>query len=183
MDLRDTDLPKGDVPLDLDVGIGEARVIVPDDVCVATDADVGVGNVAMFGRDHGGVDVDYEDAPDRQADRHPPAAARGRRRGRAARAQQPRASSTSTTTTSGRSTTPTRPRLVVGLRDDRAGEQIVRGRPDIPALVAGLAVLALGGVLLLDALDVFDLSFAVFAPVACAAAGAILVANGLSRGQ
>jgi hypothetical protein len=36
----------------------------------------------------------------------------------------------------------------------------VNGRPDIPALVAGLAVLALGAVLLLDALEVFDLSFA-----------------------
>jgi phage shock protein PspC (stress-responsive transcriptional regulator) len=64
VDLRDTDLPKGDVPLDLDVGIGEARVIVPDDVCVATDADVGAGNVALYGRDHGGVDVNYQDMPD-----------------------------------------------------------------------------------------------------------------------
>ena len=59
----------------------------------------------------------------------------------------------------------------------------MRGRPDIPALVAGLAVLALGGVLLLDALAVIELSFAVFAPIACAATGAILVANGLSRRQ
>jgi hypothetical protein len=57
----------------------------------------------------------------------------------------------------------------------------VRAGPDIRALVAGLAVLALGGVLLLDAFGLFDLTFAVFAPVACAAAGAILVANGLSR--
>ena len=57
----------------------------------------------------------------------------------------------------------------------------MRAGPDIRALVAGLAVLALGGVLLLDALEAIDLSFAVFAPVACAAAGAILVANGLSR--
>jgi phage shock protein PspC (stress-responsive transcriptional regulator) len=64
VDLRETDLPKGDVPLDVEVGIGEAYVIVPDDVCVATDADVGMGNVALFGRDHGGVDVKYEDAPD-----------------------------------------------------------------------------------------------------------------------
>jgi phage shock protein PspC (stress-responsive transcriptional regulator) len=63
VDLRDTDLPKGDVPLDLQVGIGEARVIVPDDVCVATEADVGIGNVHAVGRDHGGVDVNYEDAP------------------------------------------------------------------------------------------------------------------------
>ena len=59
----------------------------------------------------------------------------------------------------------------------------MNGRPDIPALVAGLAVLALGTVLMLDALGVFDLSFAVFAPVACAATGAILIANGMSRTQ
>jgi hypothetical protein len=57
----------------------------------------------------------------------------------------------------------------------------VRAGPDIPALVAGLAVLALGGVLLLDALDLIGLTFAALAPVACAVAGAILVANGLSR--
>jgi phage shock protein PspC (stress-responsive transcriptional regulator) len=64
VDLRNTDLPKGDVPLDLDLGIGEARVIVPDDVCVATDADVGVGNIAVYGRDHGGIDTTYHDAPE-----------------------------------------------------------------------------------------------------------------------
>jgi hypothetical protein len=56
-------------------------------------------------------------------------------------------------------------------------------RPDIPALVAGLAVLALGGALMLGAVEAIDLSFAVFAPIACAAVGAILVANGLSRRQ
>jgi hypothetical protein len=59
----------------------------------------------------------------------------------------------------------------------------VRARPDIRALVAGLAVLALGAVLMLEAIDAIDLSFAVFAPVACAATGAILLANGLSRGR
>lgn len=53
--------------------------------------------------------------------------------------------------------------------------------PDIPTLVAGLALLAFGGVLLLDALGVLELTFGLFAPVACAAAGAILLANGLSR--
>jgi hypothetical protein len=57
----------------------------------------------------------------------------------------------------------------------------VSGRPDIRALVAGLAVLALGAVLMLDALGVYDLTFAAFAPVACAAMGAILLANGMSR--
>jgi hypothetical protein len=55
------------------------------------------------------------------------------------------------------------------------------GRPDIPALVAGLALLALGGVLLLHALDAIELGFGAFAPIACAAAGAILLANGLNR--
>jgi hypothetical protein len=55
------------------------------------------------------------------------------------------------------------------------------GRADIPALVAGLALLALGGVLMLDALDAIGLDFGLFAPVACAVTGAILLANGLSR--
>jgi phage shock protein PspC (stress-responsive transcriptional regulator) len=62
VDLRDADLPAGDVPLDIDVGIGEARVIVPDDVCVASDAEAGIGNIDLFGTDRGGVDVDYEDS-------------------------------------------------------------------------------------------------------------------------
>jgi hypothetical protein len=57
----------------------------------------------------------------------------------------------------------------------------VRARPDIPALVAGLVVLALGGVLMLNGLDAIDLSFEAFAPIACAAVGTILLANGLSR--
>jgi hypothetical protein len=57
------------------------------------------------------------------------------------------------------------------------------GRPDVPALVAGLALLAVGGVLLLNALDAIDLGFGLFAPLACAAAGAILLANGLSRSE
>jgi hypothetical protein len=57
----------------------------------------------------------------------------------------------------------------------------VRGGPDIPGLVAGLALLAFGVVLLLDAVDTIDMSFAAFAPVACAVTGAILLANGLGR--
>jgi phage shock protein PspC (stress-responsive transcriptional regulator) len=69
IDLRDTDLPAGDVPLGIDLGLGEARVIVPDDVCVATSADVGMGNVNLFGRDNGGIDVDFDDTPDAAPDR------------------------------------------------------------------------------------------------------------------
>ncbi len=56
-----------------------------------------------------------------------------------------------------------------------------RASPDIPSLVAGVTLLAFGGVLLADALDVFDLRFEWLAPIACAAVGAILLALGLSR--
>jgi phage shock protein PspC (stress-responsive transcriptional regulator) len=68
VDLRQTDLPSGDVPLGIDLGIGEARLIVPDDVCVATDAQVGIGEVRTFERHSDGVDVDVEDLPDASAD-------------------------------------------------------------------------------------------------------------------
>jgi hypothetical protein len=60
-------------------------------------------------------------------------------------------------------------------------ESVRAARPDIPALVAGLGVLALGALLLLDALDALALTFRLFAPVACAVTGAILLASGLSR--
>jgi phage shock protein PspC (stress-responsive transcriptional regulator) len=64
VDLRQTDLPPGDVPLKIDLGVGEARVIVPEDVCVATDAKVGVGEIRTFDQHNEGVDVDYDDLPD-----------------------------------------------------------------------------------------------------------------------
>ena len=56
-------------------------------------------------------------------------------------------------------------------------------RPHVPSLVAGLALLALGGVLLLDATSAIELRFAGLAPLACAAIGAILLSAGLSRGS
>ena len=68
VDLRNTDLPAGDTQLALDVGVGEASLIVPEDVCVATDAEVGVGKVQFFERDNGGVDVDVAEQPDARAD-------------------------------------------------------------------------------------------------------------------
>ena len=54
-------------------------------------------------------------------------------------------------------------------------------RPDVPSLVAGIAVSALGAAILLDQLDALDLRFAVLAPLACAVIGASLLAAGLSR--
>jgi phage shock protein PspC (stress-responsive transcriptional regulator) len=64
IDLRRTDLPPGDVPLRVDLGVGDARVIVPRDVCVATDAHVRVGEIRTFQRSNDGVDVDVQDLPD-----------------------------------------------------------------------------------------------------------------------
>ena len=68
LDLRETDLPAGDVPIELDLGMGEARVLVPEDVCVATSADVGMGNVNLFERDNDGVDIDFSEQPDAVGD-------------------------------------------------------------------------------------------------------------------
>ena len=56
-------------------------------------------------------------------------------------------------------------------------------RPDVPSLVAGLAIAGLGGVLLADATGALELRFEWFAPVALGAVGAILLALGLSRGD
>ena len=63
LDLRQADLPAGDRTIDIDVGIGEAVVVVPDDVCVATEARIGMGATSVFDRTNGGIDVDWrEDA-------------------------------------------------------------------------------------------------------------------------
>jgi phage shock protein PspC (stress-responsive transcriptional regulator) len=68
VDLRNTDLPAGDVPLELDLGIGEARLLVAEDVCVATTTDIGMGHVSFFGRDNEGIDVDFNERPDAEGD-------------------------------------------------------------------------------------------------------------------
>jgi hypothetical protein len=57
----------------------------------------------------------------------------------------------------------------------------VRRSPDLTSVVAGLALIALGGVLLADAVGAVQLTFAALGPIACAVVGAILLAAGLSR--
>jgi hypothetical protein len=57
----------------------------------------------------------------------------------------------------------------------------MRRRPETPSLVAGIVLVAFGLVLLLDAGGALDLRFAGYAPLACAAVGAILLASGLAR--
>ncbi|HEX8123028.1 MAG TPA: PspC domain-containing protein [Solirubrobacteraceae bacterium] len=61
IDLRDVELPQGSRRVHVDVGMGEAVVLVPDDVCVSTTAELGMGGVGVFDRDTGGIDVDWED--------------------------------------------------------------------------------------------------------------------------
>ena len=57
VDLRGADLPAGDQRLDLEVGMGEAVVIVDPDVCVSADADIGAGQADVLDRGSGGLDV------------------------------------------------------------------------------------------------------------------------------
>jgi hypothetical protein len=59
----------------------------------------------------------------------------------------------------------------------------LRGRTDPASLVAGLALIALGAVLLADARGALDLRFGGAAPLVCAAVGAVLLATGLARGR
>ena len=54
-------------------------------------------------------------------------------------------------------------------------------RPDLPPLVAGFGLVVFGAVLLADALDAINLSFAAFAPLALFLVGDVLLAQGLSR--
>ena len=61
LDLRNADLPPGDRRVGLDVGMGEAILIVPEDVCVTTEARVGMGVVDVFDRENGGIDIDVTD--------------------------------------------------------------------------------------------------------------------------
>lgn len=61
VDLRGAHLPKGDTNLNLKIGMGQATLLVPRDVCVASTATIGAGAVELFNRENGGVDLDWED--------------------------------------------------------------------------------------------------------------------------
>jgi hypothetical protein len=52
---------------------------------------------------------------------------------------------------------------------------------DVTSLVAGLVLIGLGGILLLDRLDAIDLRFGYLWPALLAAIGAILVTGGLGH--
>jgi hypothetical protein len=60
---------------------------------------------------------------------------------------------------------------------------MTRRSVDAVSLVAGLVLMGLGGLLLLDHRNAIDLGFAYLAPAVTATAGAILLASGLSRAR
>ncbi len=55
-------------------------------------------------------------------------------------------------------------------------------RPEPLSLIAGLVLVVLGLLLLLDGTGTLRLTFGALAPIAFGAVGAILLASGLSRG-
>ena len=57
----------------------------------------------------------------------------------------------------------------------------MRRSPDLTSVVAGIALVAFGGVLLADAVGAIALSFEALGPILCAVVGAILLAAGLTR--
>jgi len=63
VDLRDAKLPAGDTQLKLQLGLGQATVLVPDDVCVASRAEIGAGQIEVFDRGSAGADLTWEDTP------------------------------------------------------------------------------------------------------------------------
>jgi phage shock protein PspC (stress-responsive transcriptional regulator) len=63
VDLRDVRFPAGDTPLRLRVGVGEAVLLVPEDVCVQLESRVGGGYVGALDRDHGGLDEEWSNDP------------------------------------------------------------------------------------------------------------------------
>ncbi len=63
LDLRRLDWQDGQrLELPIDVGVGHAIVLVPEDVCVVGRGDVGVGAINLFGRDTGGIDTDWQES-------------------------------------------------------------------------------------------------------------------------
>ena len=70
LDLSNAALAAGDTDVDANVGIGELRVIVPEDVALEVDASASAGKVTVFGRSESGIDADLsESIPPRGSDR------------------------------------------------------------------------------------------------------------------
>ena len=156
VDLRDVEFPPGRTTLPLELGAGEIQVLVPDDLCVLTDAKVRMApsTAATTSR--------AASTSTSSTGRVAPGTPHGARR----RRPRPRASASATTS----------PRDGPGEWNvgdttgyDRAARMRGDGmsaRPgfDPASLVSGVIVIALGLVLLLDQADVIDMRFGLHAP-------------------
>lgn len=63
LDLRDLKLPAGRTQVNVHVGMGEARVLVPAGVCASIDGDIGVGAADIPQRFDEGPDIAIREAP------------------------------------------------------------------------------------------------------------------------
>jgi phage shock protein PspC (stress-responsive transcriptional regulator) len=63
IDLRNVAFPAGTTRLHLRLGVGEAVVLVPKNVCVATSASIGGGYVGALENRSGGLDIDWSERP------------------------------------------------------------------------------------------------------------------------
>lgn len=70
VDLRTVDFGAGPTPLRVEVGIGEAVILVPPDLCVVTEARIGVGELVVLGSERDGVDIDRRDTALPDAERY-----------------------------------------------------------------------------------------------------------------
>jgi phage shock protein PspC (stress-responsive transcriptional regulator) len=61
VDLRGVDFAAGTRDLALELGFGEAVLVVPRDVCVVAQADIGAGYLRVLGWNDGGFNVGWED--------------------------------------------------------------------------------------------------------------------------
>jgi phage shock protein PspC (stress-responsive transcriptional regulator) len=61
VDLRGAHLTPGDHPIKLRLGVGEAQLIVPRNVCVSTNSHLGIGGVQVFNHNSGGIDFERDE--------------------------------------------------------------------------------------------------------------------------
>jgi phage shock protein PspC (stress-responsive transcriptional regulator)/predicted membrane protein len=59
VDLRDVELPAGRTDMHVQVGVGHTIVRVPEDACVSSDVEIGVGHAEVLDRASDGVDVAF----------------------------------------------------------------------------------------------------------------------------
>jgi hypothetical protein len=68
VDLRGVEFTRGTRELALELGFGEAVLVVPRDVCVVADADVGAGHLRVLEWDNDGLNVGWSEG-DRSRDK------------------------------------------------------------------------------------------------------------------